>query len=293
MTDRLRSSAPRTTRDAITSFLDAADQVAPNRNATWYASTTGRCGVRSRPTSSRTSSSTRCDDASRGPVTGRTARVAAVLSGDMAKIGEIGLAKVAEALATLFDGRTPEEFGAAVDEFLTRYRHPALGTSIRGVVYQPMLELSTSSAHTSSRLASSPAVGHRVRPPGRHEPVRSRARHGRRHAHRLPSSTATTTDDPSSSTANYVPNRHGQRKVVQVEHIYAQVGHAPLLAIGNSAGDRQRDARVGPQGNQHGGLAVLDRPRRQRARVRATEVEAATLAEDTTGHGDRRATRVR
>ena len=37
---------------------------------------------------------------------------AAVLSGDMAAVGEIGLAKVAGALAALFDGQTPEQFDA-------------------------------------------------------------------------------------------------------------------------------------------------------------------------------------
>ncbi len=49
---------------------------------------------------------------------------AAVLDGDMAAVGEIGLAKVAAALAALFDGQTPDEFDAAVDDFLDRYRHP-------------------------------------------------------------------------------------------------------------------------------------------------------------------------
>src|SRR5262249_12469562 len=65
----------------------------------------------------------------------------AVLSGDMAAIGEIGLARVASALAALFDGETPDDFGAAVDSFLDSYRHPTLGVGIRGIIYQPMLEL--------------------------------------------------------------------------------------------------------------------------------------------------------
>src|SRR5262249_25440751 len=66
---------------------------------------------------------------------------AAVLSGDMAAIGEIGLAKVAGALAALFDGRTPREVGAAVDDFLDRYHHRTLGAGLHSVIYQPMLEL--------------------------------------------------------------------------------------------------------------------------------------------------------
>ncbi len=66
---------------------------------------------------------------------------AAVLDGDMAAIGEIGLTKVAGALAALFDEQTPDEFDAAVDDFLDRYRHPTLGAGLDGVIYQPMLEL--------------------------------------------------------------------------------------------------------------------------------------------------------
>ena len=42
------------------------------------------------------------------PSLGDRPEFAAVLSGDMAAVGEIGLAKVAGALAALFDGQTPE-----------------------------------------------------------------------------------------------------------------------------------------------------------------------------------------
>ena len=50
------------------------------------------------------------------PSLGDRPEFAAVLAGDMAAVGEIGLAKVAGALAALFDGQTPDEFATAVAE---------------------------------------------------------------------------------------------------------------------------------------------------------------------------------
>ena len=41
----------------------------------------------------------------------------------------------------------------------------------------------------------------------------------------------------------------------KIEHIYAQVGRAPLLAVGNSAGDRE--LLEWAQANPFGGLGVL------------------------------------
>ena len=80
-------------------------------------------------------------------------------SGDMAKIGEIGLVQVAGALAALFDGQTPEEFGAAVDDFLGRY--PPSHARVRGSRASSTnrcSSCSTSCAASTSRSASSPAA---------------------------------------------------------------------------------------------------------------------------------------
>jgi hypothetical protein len=57
---------------------------------------------------------------------------AALISGDQAAIGEIGLERIAYALTGLFEGLAPEEFTARVHEFMSRTTAPT---------YVPMLEL--------------------------------------------------------------------------------------------------------------------------------------------------------
>jgi len=178
---------------------------------------------------------------------------AAVLSGDMAKVAEIGLPQVAVALTELFDGQTPEQFAAAVDDFLGRYRHRTLGTAIDGVVYRPMLELLDAlRAHeftigivtgggtefvrqVSTRLYGigpgmvvGTLIGYRFErdDQGRPTVVRTAAQMG-------------------------AANEGGAK----IEHIQAQVGRAPLLAAGNSAGDREMLEWA--QAHPRGGLAVL------------------------------------
>ena len=69
------------------------------------------------------------------------AEFAALLDGDAVALGELGLERVAMALTGLFDGMEPEVFAEAVREFVAGAEHHALGRPIRGVVYQPMLEL--------------------------------------------------------------------------------------------------------------------------------------------------------
>lgn len=66
---------------------------------------------------------------------------AAVLAGDHAAIGDLGLERVAFALVGLFDGLTPAEFEARVRSFMDVAVHAGLGRPLRTVVYQPMLEL--------------------------------------------------------------------------------------------------------------------------------------------------------
>ena len=66
---------------------------------------------------------------------------AAVLDGDLAAIGQLGLTRVAFALMELFEGTEPEEFTATAREFMTRARYKSLDIPMKHVVYQPMLEL--------------------------------------------------------------------------------------------------------------------------------------------------------
>jgi hypothetical protein len=75
----------------------------------------------------------------RDPGVAKLAEFAALLSGDRAAIADLGLARVAMALAGLCAGPSPEEFTARVREFLGRARHATLDRPILTTVYQPML----------------------------------------------------------------------------------------------------------------------------------------------------------
>ncbi len=66
---------------------------------------------------------------------------AALLSGDAAAIGEIGLERIALALAGLCAGVTPDAFTAQVREFMATATHAVLNRPLRTNTYQPMLEL--------------------------------------------------------------------------------------------------------------------------------------------------------
>lgn len=66
---------------------------------------------------------------------------AALISGDHAAIGEIGLEPIAYALTGLFVGQGPDEFTAQVREFMGRATHATLGRPLRSCTYLPMVEL--------------------------------------------------------------------------------------------------------------------------------------------------------
>lgn len=178
---------------------------------------------------------------------------AAVLSGDMAKIAEIGLADVAGALAALFDGQTPDEFAALVDDFLGRYEHRTTGAPIGGVVYQPMLELLDELRSLDFAISIVTGGGTEfVRQVSKHlygvEPGMvvgtligyrfDRGDHGQPVVRRTASHTGTA-------------NEGGAK----VEHIHSQIGVTPLVGIGNSSGDREMMEWA--QAHRRGGLAIL------------------------------------
>jgi phosphoserine phosphatase len=199
---------------------------------------------------------------------------AAVLSGDMAAIGEIGLARVAGALAALFDGQTPEQFGAAVDDFSSRYRHPTLGAPIAGVVYRPMLEL------LDELRAHDFAVG--IITGGGTEFVRrvSRGLYGVEPGMVVGTLIGYAFDRDEAgrplvrrTTAQVGKANEGGAKL---ENIQSQIGRAPVLAAGNSGGDREMLEWA--QASRHGGLAILV-DHDDADREFAYESRAATIAE--------------
>ncbi|MGI9641949.1 MAG: HAD family hydrolase [Acidimicrobiia bacterium] len=66
--------------------------------------------------------------------------VAAILSGDTAAIGKLGLERIGVALMDIHAGLTPEEFSRRVADFFSSEQHPTRG-AYRNTRYQPMLEL--------------------------------------------------------------------------------------------------------------------------------------------------------
>lgn len=177
----------------------------------------------------------------------------AVLRADPGAMGDIGLAKVAVALAGLFDGSTPAEFGAAVDAFFERYRHPALGVPVASLVYQPMLELLdelrahdftigivTGGGTEFVRRISGPLYG-----------VPAERVVGTLIGYELDRDA----DDRPMLRRTVALMGEANEGAPKVEHIQSQLGRAPILAAGNSAGDREmlEWANAGP----HPGLAIL------------------------------------
>ncbi len=139
--DALPSWRPGATRDAVEAFLAAAEEV-PVAGRVAYFDNDGTLWCE-RP------SYLQLDfflDALHKRVAedrslGERAEFAALLGGDQAAVAGIGLERIALALAGLFEGMTPEEFAAAAREFMDRAVHPTLGRPTRSVIYQPMLEL--------------------------------------------------------------------------------------------------------------------------------------------------------
>jgi phosphoserine phosphatase len=187
------------------------------------------------------------------PSLGERPELDAVLRGDMAAVGEMGLERVAVALVGLFDGATPDEFGAAVDEFVDRHRHPTLGTSVAGIVYQPMLELldALRAAQFTVGVVTGGGTEFVRRISGDLYGVGPEMVVGSLIGYEL------GRDDEDRPRLTRTVQRLGEANEggPKVAHIQAQIGRAPIFAAGNSAGDREmlEWACAG----RHPGLAVL------------------------------------
>jgi len=137
----LPSWRPGATRDAVVTFLDALGDVAPgDRVAMFDNDGTLWC---ERPTYPQFDFFVDRLAAAVGerPELAERPEYAAVLTGDQAAIGALGLARVALALLELFEGQTPAVYDASVRAFFDHAPHRSLGRPLRSMVYQPMLEL--------------------------------------------------------------------------------------------------------------------------------------------------------
>lgn len=200
---------------------------------------------------------------------------AAVLGQDRAAMGELGMVRIALALAGLFDGIGPDEFAVEVDEFVAGYEHPTLRCGIGGIVYQPMLELLDELRRLDVTIG--------VVTGGGTEFVRRLSQD----LYGVPPELVVGTligyefgrdDDgrPSltRSTSLLGPANEGGAKVTNIQR---QLGRSPIIAGGNSGGDREMMewATSGP----HPGLAILVHHDDDEREV-AYESAAATLDEE-------------
>ena len=235
--DLLRSWRPGATRDALEAFLAASEEV-PVVDRVAYFDNDGTLWCE-RP------SYVQLDfflDALRNRVTedpsiGERAEFAALLGGDRAALAGIGLERIALALAGLFDGLTPQEFTSAAREFMSRARHRTLDRPTRAVTYQPMLELiaelrrrdftvgivtgggtefvraiSDDLYGVPAELVVGTLIGYDVSCDGQGPPVIRRT-----------SGLLCAANEGSAKVAN----------------IQTQLGRRPILAAGNSGGDRE------------------------------------------------------
>ncbi len=163
--------------------------------------------------------------------------LAAVLNLDMAAIGELGLERVALALVELFAGIEPEVFTAAAREFMARARHRTLGVPAPGTRYQPMLELLDElrrrdftvylvSGGGTEFLRAISAELYGVPP---ETVVGTQVRY---------ELTRRTDGRPVLLRTGDVIGgaNEGEAKVANIQ---SQLGRRPILAAGNSAGDRE------------------------------------------------------
>ncbi len=234
--DRLPSWSPGATREAVEHFLDQARHVPVERRVACLDNDgTLWC---ERPTYVQFDFML---DVLRTAVRDERAladkaEFAALLSGDQAAIGELGLARIAVALTGLCAGLSPEEFTARVREFMATAMHPRLARPLRSNTYQPMVEL----VEELRRLEFTVAIV----TGGGTEFVRavSQELYGV-----PPQAVVGTLIEYDYSEEHDRPVLRRSRRLLgganegaaKVANIQTQLGRRPILAAGNSGGDQQ------------------------------------------------------
>ncbi|HEY5783848.1 MAG TPA: haloacid dehalogenase-like hydrolase, partial [Microlunatus sp.] len=252
MTEILPSWRPGPTRDALLAFLERAATV-PVEDRVAYFDNDGTLWCE-RPTYVQYDFFVDVlqQRVAVDPGVADRAEFAALIGGDPAAIEAVGLSRIAAALAGLFEGQTPQEFAAVTREFMVRAEHRTLARPLRTLVYQPMLEL----IGELRRLDFS--VG--IVTGGGTEFVRAISQDlygvppelvvGTRIGYRL------STDAAGSPELRRTADVAGEANegAAKVSNIQSQLGRRPMLAAGNSGGDREMLAWAA---GAPGGLGLL------------------------------------
>jgi hypothetical protein len=230
MTDLLPSWRPGATRDAILAFLDAAESVPVEQRVACFDNDGTLWGEK--PAYVQLDFFLDALKTAVGADAGlaEAPEFAALLSGDQAAIGELGLERIAHALTGLFEGLSPEEFTARVREFMSRTTAPT---------YRPMLELLAELRRREFTVC--------VVTGGGTEFVRAVSQD----LYAVPPQNVVgsliayefvpTADDGTGPSLRRTVELAGgaNEGAVKVSNIQAQLGRRPILAAGNSGGDRE------------------------------------------------------
>jgi phosphoglycolate phosphatase-like HAD superfamily hydrolase len=128
-------------RSAVTSFLDAADQIPPAlRVAVFDNDGTLWCEKPNYPQVDFLVSQLR-RAVEVDPKLSERAEYRAILDGDDQTLNAMGLPRIVTSLLDLYVGISPEEFDDEVASFFAQQVHPDRGVPYRQLRYQPMLEL--------------------------------------------------------------------------------------------------------------------------------------------------------
>ncbi|MBI4932759.1 MAG: haloacid dehalogenase-like hydrolase [Actinobacteria bacterium] len=234
--DPLPSWAPGATRDTLLSFLDAAMDLAPtdrvavfdNDGTLWTEKPLyPQLGFFLHELGLAVSTD---------PSLADRVEYAALIRRDDAAVSELGLPRVGMALADLFTGMSPDEFTERARRFIHESRHPTLGHPYAMGTYRPMLELLD--ALRTRGFANFIVTG------GGTEFVRAVSQH----LYGVPPEGVvgtligyeyvTVDGAPSLVRTNQLTGdaNEGHAKVVNIQQ---HLGRRPVLAAGNSAGDRE------------------------------------------------------
>jgi len=235
MDDVLSLWRPGPTRDALLSFLQASEDV-PLEQRVAYFDNDGTLWCE-RPTYVQYDQlvdllRTRILEE---PALAERPEFAAVLAADAQRIDELGLPRVALALAELSAGLTPEEFREMIREFIGRARHPTLDRTTAGLRYGPMLQLIDELRRRSFTVG--------IVTGGGVDFVRAVSDD----LYGVPPElvVGTMIEHEVARTADGTPLLRRTSRLfgavnegpAKVSGIWAQLGRRPLLAAGNSAGD--------------------------------------------------------
>jgi len=269
----LPSWRPGATRDAVLVFLGAVADVAPDERVAMFDNDgTLWC---ERPTYPQFDFFVDRLVAAVGerPELAERAEYAAVLTGDPTAIGALGLRRVGLALLELFEGQTPADYDGLVRSFFVEAQHRTLGRPLASLVYQPMLELldALRERDVDTFIVSGGGVEF-VRaisaslygvPADRVVGTAILYRYERQEGIPRLSRTAELDGEPNEGPA-------------KVEALQRHIGRRPILAVGNSLGDREL---LEYAQTSHPSLALLidhDDADREFAYVS----EASTIADD-------------